>query len=385
VRILIATAVWFPDSIGGVARVATDTARHLARRGHDVAVVVPSGVEAASHNGLSLHPRLPQTVLPNTATDIPATVLAARRLDGPWDVLLGHQPTTAAGLAMAGLDAPLAVAYHASTPREIRYLRERLPAGLERTSTHLIEPILVRSERYALRRAEKVLVLSDFTRTLLAHDHPDSLGRVVKVWGGVNTEEFSPGDGHEAARERLGIDPGEQLLLTVRRLDVRMGLEVLIEALVELPASVKLAIAGKGMLRETLERIARERGVEGRVRFLGPVPDAELRDWYRAADAFVLPTVAYEGFGIATAEALASGTPVIGTPVGATAELLNPLEPAMVTAGTSPAQLREGIERVLALAGPELRERCRQYALEELSWESTVVRWEAALEEAARA
>ena len=50
-----------------------------------------------------------------------------------------------------------------------------------------------------------------------------------------------------------------------------------------------------------------------------------------------------------------------------------------------PAELREGIRRVLALTGPELRERCRQYALEELSWESNVVRWEAALEEAARA
>jgi glycosyltransferase involved in cell wall biosynthesis len=113
------------------------------------------------------------------------------------------------------------------------------------------------------------------------------------------------------------------------------------------------------------------------------VPDGELRDWYRAADAFVLPTVAYEGFGIATAEALASGTPVVGTPVGATPELLTPLEPAMVSAGTTPEQLRAAIGRVLAMTGPELRERCRRYAVENLAWSSTVVRWETALAEAA--
>jgi glycosyltransferase involved in cell wall biosynthesis len=383
-RILVATAVWFPDAIGGVARVATETARHLARRGHDVTVLAPRDiVQNGAINGLRVCPILPQTMLPNTATDIPATALAARRLGGPWDVVLAHQPTTGAGIALARLNAPLAVAYHASTPREIRYLRDRLPAGLERSSTHLIEPILVASERVALRNATRILVLSDFTRSLLAEDHPSSLPRVVNVWGGVDTDDFSPGDGHDAARAGLGVGPDEQLLLTVRRLDSRMGLEGLLRAVGLLPDSVTLAVAGDGALRSRLESLAHELGISEHVRFLGAVPDGELRDWYRAADAFVLPTVAYEGFGIATAEALASGTPVVGTPVGATPELLTPLEPAMVSAGTTPEQLRAAIGRVLAMTGPELRERCRRYAVENLAWSSTVVRWETALAEAA--
>ncbi|HEX8066699.1 MAG TPA: glycosyltransferase family 4 protein [Thermoleophilaceae bacterium] len=385
-RILVATAVWFPDSMGGVARVATETARHLARRGHEVTVLGPAGAEppeGASSNGLRVVGGLPKTPLPNTATDVPATALAARRAGRGFDVALAHQPTTGAGLAMARLGVPLALAYHASVPRENRYLRERLPAGGGRAATYALGPLLSGSERVALRSAARILVLSEYTRTLLAEDHPAALPRVVNVWGGVDTDDFEPGDGPAAARERLGVDPGARLLFTVRRLDLRMGLEDLIAAMARLDGDVTLAVAGTGFLEPALRRAAGELGVADRVRFLGAVPDGELRDWYRAADAFVLPTVAYEGFGIATAEALASGTPVVGTPVGATPELLEPLEPRLVTAGTGPEALADGVRDALAMAGPELRERCRAHAVERLGWARVVERWEAALAEAA--
>jgi glycosyltransferase involved in cell wall biosynthesis len=268
-------------------------------------------------------------------------------------------------------------------PRENRYLRERLPAGGGRAATYALGPLLSGSERVALRSAARILVLSEYTRTLLAEDHPAALPRVVNVWGGVDTDDFEPGDGPAAARERLGVDPGARLLFTVRRLDLRMGLEDLIAAMARLDGDVTLAVAGTGFLEPALRRAAGELGVADRVRFLGAVPDGELRDWYRAADAFVLPTVAYEGFGIATAEALASGTPVVGTPVGATPELLEPLEPRLVTAGTGPEALADGVRDALAMAGPELRERCRAHAVERLGWARVVERWEAALAEAA--
>ena len=92
---------------------------------------------------------------------------------------------------------------------------------------------------------------------------------------------------------------------------------------------------------------------------VGRVSDEELQEWHRAADLFVLPTVAYEGFGLVTAEALASGTPVVGTPVGATPELLVPLDARLVSRGTDAPALAEAMRTGLALATPELRERCR--------------------------
>ena len=90
-----------------------------------------------------------------------------------------------------------------------------------------------------------------------------------------------------------------------------MGLETLLRALARLDGETRLVIAGRGSLGAALEKLSVALGIGSRVRFLGRVPDAELVDWYRAADLFVLPTVAYEGFGMATLEALASGRPVV--------------------------------------------------------------------------
>ena len=81
--------------------------------------------------------------------------------------------------------------------------------------------------------------------------------------------------------------------------------------------------------------------------------ESELRDWYRAADLVVLPTVAYEGFGMVTAEALATGTPVVGTPVGATPELLEPLDPRLVAAGSDPDALAAAIRNAFTFADTE--------------------------------
>ena len=93
-------------------------------------------------------------------------------------------------------------------------------------------------------------------------------------------------------------------------------------------------------------------GLEGRVELVGHVSDSELALWHRAADVFVLPTVAYVGFGLVTAEALASGTPVVGTRVGATPELLEPLDPRLLAHGTDPEDLAEATGTGPRLATP---------------------------------
>ena len=83
--------------------------------------------------------------------------------------------------------------------------------------------------------------------------------------------------------------------------------------------------------------------------------DTRLRDWYQAADLFVLPTVAYEGFGMVTAEALSCGTPVVATRVGANAELLEPLTADLLADEPSAGSLAATIERVLPRATTAFR------------------------------
>lgn len=389
-RVLVATGQWFPDAVGGSARVATDTVVHLARRGHEITVIAPRvrGLPRESvEEGVRVRRVLARTRLPLTWTDVAETRRHAARLGrGRFDLAVAHQSTGGVGLSRARLGIPLALVFHASARRELRFLRSRLPPGPRRLATYGLEPSLALLERSAVRRAERILVLSEFSRSLIEADHPGHADRVRLVPGGVDVRRFDPGEGRDAARGRVGVAHGTTLLLTVRRLEPRMGIEQLLHALCLLhrPA-VGLAVVGAGSLAPRLRALARELGIAESVRFVGRVTEQELREWYRAADLFVLPTVAYEGFGLATAESLASGTPVVGTPVGATPELLAPLDRRLIARGSDAGALAAAIGAALAFAGPVLREACRAYAERRFSWERVIDAWEEALLECARA
>jgi glycosyltransferase involved in cell wall biosynthesis len=384
-RILVPTGQWFPEATGGSARVATETARALAARGHEVTVIAPASagrpaVEQVAEN-LILRRSLPRTRLPITLTDVVATARAVRR-DSSYDVALVHQSTCAAGLIAAGFEAPISLVFHASALRELRFLRTRL-RGAARLGTYGLDPFLSWFERIALERAASVLVLSEFSRGLIETDHPEIADRISHVSGGVDVDRFDPGDGLLPARQRLGIRTDGMLLVTARRLEPRMGLEQLLSAVRiarEAGLDLRLAVIGSGSLERSLQALAVDLGIGHVVDLRGRVPDAELIDWYRAADLFVLPTIAYEGFGMVTVEALASGVPVVGTPIGATPELLAPLDKRLIARAADAESLAEAIRTALQLAGPELRSACREYACAKFAWPSVMDAWEHALE-----
>jgi glycosyltransferase involved in cell wall biosynthesis len=83
-----------------------------------------------------------------------------------------------------------------------------------------------------------------------------------------------------------------------------------------------------------------------------------------------------------TAEALACGTPVVGTPVGATPELLRPLDPHLVASGTDSVSLARAVSGALERATPDFRHRCREYAVERFAWGHVISAWENALDQA---
>ena len=389
-RILVAIDQWFPDRQAGSARLAAASAAGLAARGHDVTVLAPKNgsVGESREAGVVVRRVLARNVLPQTLTDPVETWRHARALpeDG-FDILLAHESTTAAGLRSRAKRTPLVLMFHASAAREQRFLRSQLRPGLRKLSTYALAPPLDLLERQAVAAADRVLVLSDFSRSLLLEDHPLNGNRVSTVPGLVDTERFAPGDGKAAARRRLGLEVDGPLLLTVRRLEPRMGIDRLLRALPLLGrADVTLVVAGTGSLAGDLPRLAAELGLGERVLFVGPVSDdSRLADWYRAADLFVLPTTAYEGFGMATVEALASGTPVVGTAIGATPELLAPLDPRLVAPTADPDALAAVIGEALDFATTEeFASRCRAHADERYGLGSAIAAWEAALEETCR-
>lgn len=111
-------------------------------------------------------------------------------------------------------------------------------------------------------------------------------------------------------------------LLFVGRLADSKGVHVLIDALTELDG-VTLAIGGDGPARAHLERRARDRGVAGRVQFLGWVNPSRRNGLMRGAKVFVLPSLWDEPFGIVGVEALGAGTPVVASDVGGVASWLD--------------------------------------------------------------
>jgi len=85
------------------------------------------------------------------------------------------------------------------------------------------------------------------------------------------------------------------------------------------------------------------------------------------------------------AEALASGTPVVGTAIGATPELLEPLDPRLVSSSSEPEALAATVAAALDFAtSSEFAERCRAYAEERFALGTAILAWEEALEEACR-
>lgn len=384
-RVLVVSGTWYPER-NGVARVATEVAVRLAARGHEVTALVPRIATLPTEEreaSLTVRRAIQRGRLPLTVKDVLETTRHARRLED-FDVLLAHGSGAAVGLANARLRAPIVLVYHASLPRELRFMRARLPWGHERVVAYLNEPITVWLEKTAVRRCARALVLSEYSRSLLVADHPEQSMKISAVSGGVDSVAFSPGDGTSAARTRLGLDPRRRLLVTVRRAEPRMGIEQLLHALRILASEdLTLAVVGGGLLTNELRRLCSCLGLDGRVLFVGRIPEDELPDWYRAADLFVLPTVAYEGFGMVTVEALASGTPVVGTPAGATPELLEPLDPRLVARGSDPESLADAIGEALTFVDDDLRARCRDYALARFNWDDVAGGWEEALCEAA--
>lgn len=168
-----------------------------------------------------------------------------------------------------------------------------------------------RLQRAVYRRADCVIVSSP--NLAASSDLVGAASRVAVVPFGVPLERFQRLD--EAAERRVGevraAHPGP-LVLFVGRLVYYKGVDVLIDAVARCPGT--LLVAGDGPMEPVLRERARARGLADRVRFLGRVPDADLPAYYKAADVFVLPSIAFtETFGVVQVEAMAAGLPVIST------------------------------------------------------------------------
>ena len=219
-------------------------------------------------------------------------------------------------------------------------------------------------ERAVYRRAARVVVLSGAFGRLLVRDYGVDPWRIAIVHPGIDLERFRAGD-TTRARAQFGLDPATRVVLAVRRLVPRTGVDVLLDAwstadLDDLDAT--LVVAGDGPERAHLVERAARLGLRN-VQFLGAVPDEVLPALYRAADVCVVPSVALEGFGLVVLEALASGTPVIVTDVGGLPEAVAGLADDLVVPARDPPRWATASPAASTVARRcPRRQRCRSHA-----------------------
>ncbi|MFH1123532.1 MAG: glycosyltransferase, partial [Pseudomonadota bacterium] len=132
-----------------------------------------------------------------------------------------------------------------------------------------------------------------------------------------------------------------------------------------------LLIGGEGPLKERLLSMVQDYNLMPCLRLLGHIPEQDLPRLYQAADFFVLPTRHLEGFGLVILEALASGTPVLGTPVGAIPEVIGPFNESLLFKSAQWQDMMEKMEDVIQR--PEKYDippkACRSFAEENFSWQ----------------
>jgi glycosyltransferase involved in cell wall biosynthesis len=371
------------ETHGGAARVVREQSARLAARGHAVTVLCRhpggeqpgeaqmAGVRVVHYAVSRAHP------LTFALTSVGGARRGFQRAFGAsdWDAVILHQPFSAVGLSPLVWTIPRRLyVFHSPAGTEYRLRAERLGSGRSPAGAGLVAALLAPLERRALRVATGIVVLSEFSRSVLRQAHPGVSAPVTTIPGGVDLERFRPAADRAAVRARLGFGRST-LILTVRDLQPRMGLDTLLHAVAGLRSGLDLTcvIGGSGALRPALEDLARRLALDGIVRFTGHIPEEALPQHYQAADLFVLPTRALEGFGLVTVEALACGTPVVATPAGATPEILRPLDERLLAADSSAPALGAALRCALPLAADEsFRRRCRAHAEAHYSWDRHV-------------
>jgi glycosyltransferase involved in cell wall biosynthesis len=153
----------------------------------------------------------------------------------------------------------------------------------------------------------------------------------------------------EALRQELPELRSRQICLTVARLSEQKGHAYLLEAIAQLPISLRdswcFVWAGDGELRETLHLQAKQQGVAQDIVFLGQT--AEVPEWLSLADAFVLPSL-YEGLPLALMEAMSAGLPCLTTDIDGNRELLHQGENGWLCQVRDAKALAEALEPLLA-------------------------------------
>lgn len=376
-NVVMVTNAVSPDKLGGLERYVSDLAGQLVRSGATVRVVAkqisgehPLRETMAEGFDVSRFP-VPTKRNPFFLALYPIAVWrgterAVRehlRLH-PEAVIHGHYALSMVPLMIR--KHKYVYTFHAPVHKEIVSERQGsylLPRILQRLVIRVVRGV----ESRVLKRASRIVVLSEFMRREVLELCPGSEVEALVVPGGIDLRKFHPGlPGSQAMYVQ---DP---TIFVARRLVARTGVEQIVEAM---PAVVKkypnvvLKISGSGPREKAIRDMVVKNDLSRNVVLLGRISDEELITQFRESTICVTPSQELEGFGLSTAEALACGTPALVTPVGANPEVVSLLSPYLVTRDKTAASIAAQLVQLLDSPAElqSIRERAAAYA-ERFGW-----------------
>ncbi len=350
--IWMVSRVFSPD-IGGVQTYARELASSYAQLGWTVSLFVKS---SAGPRRLGWGEHQLVDVGPGSMTTVYLRLFRAllRASSESYLPAAIHACTWRAAIPTLPFAVPLIVSVHG---REIGR-----PRGLA-----------FRLMRTVLRRATRIVAVSETTRALLLERMPELADRCVVAWNG--TSEIP---NHLSSRARSSGEPIR--ILTVCRLVPRKNVAaalLAVGAAIRAGHRLRYTIVGDGPEMARLRSIVDEWNLGDSVELAGFVDDAELAAHQASADIFLHPQVALEdgaeveGFGISVADAMARGLVCIVGQDGGPAELVTDGETGFVVDGHAVEEVTDALMAVLA--DPALRERigrsARLWARKHLSWD----------------
>ena len=372
---------------GGMNVYVLETSRRLAAAGVEVEIFtravnssVPKHIEVepgvtVTHLRAGPFEDLRKEELPGQMCAFSAGLLRfeAGRPEGWFDIIHSHYWLSGqvGWLASERWDVPLVHSMH--TMAKVKNLD--IAEG-----DHAEPRVRITGEQQVVDHSSRLIANTDEEARQLVELYDACAERVDVVHPGVDLESFTPGD-QATARAALGIRPDALVLLFVGRIQPLKAPDVLVRAAAHMIAEdpglrQRLVVAicggpsGSGLEHPTaLADLARDLGIADIVRFEPPGDRARLTQWFRAADATVVPSHS-ESFGLVAVESQACGTPVVAAEVGGLRTAVADGRSGILVPGHDPLLWARALRRIDTPEAALLAAGARSHA-EQFSWART--------------
>ncbi len=279
-----------------------------------------------------------------------------------FDIVHDNQTLSYGVWAMQQSGYPLVATIHHPLSYDLKNAMRQARTVYERARRVLWSPWVM--QEFVARRLERVIVVSETSRADVEAAFQLPPEKVRTVYNGVDTDTFRPLPGIERLPDKL--------LYVGNSEDRNKGARFFLEAVNLLKEQIDFSVTFVDNHKHNLKmapKLVNEYGLNSIVEFTGRVPTEELVQHYNEARLFVTSSV-HEGFGLPLAEAMACGTPVLGTRIGAYEEIVQHGESGWLVPSRDPRALADAIRMLWndASMRQKLAEGGRKRVQEKFNW-----------------